>query len=352
MADGMTVGSIHANPGEKQFGRLPVCRLASGAMLELPVHLVVGAQPGPTLGILALQHGNEVQSLGVLRQFLHRVNPATMRGNLAVLPVANPIAFEHDTRSSWIDALYGNGGNLNQLWPGRPDGFIAEKICFTIHTEFMPVLDAVIDLHGIVTGQLVLYYGFIVGGPEELAAKNRALSEMLGLEIILRRSVKPTSFSDYAVRERKIPAVACELGEFYGFALDGKTDRRERARRLPEVGVTALTNIAKHLGILEGAPVLPPRQVIVSPETNVRATQGGLLLPDITPRDIGTVLSKGTLLGTVIDPFSLEVLEEIVTPFERNIVIATPEDRPCLRINTGDFGYLVADWDTAEWVEH
>jgi hypothetical protein len=351
MSEGITVGSITAAPGERAYGGLPVCRLSTGMMLEIPIYLVAGARPGPTLGILSAQHGNEVKSLAVLREVVHRINPQELRGNLAIVTLANPIAFEHSTRGSWIDALYGNGGNLNMLWPGRPDGFIVEKMAHVIHQEFMPHVNAVIDLHGAVTGQLTLYYGFIVGGPAEIAARNRELSINLGMEIIMRRAVKPISFSDYAVREWNIPAVACELGDFNGLAVDGKDKREGPPRRMPEIGVTAILNLMKQLKMIEGEPVLPKRQVIVSPETNVRTQHGGLLFPTLTPDDIGTVFPKGTELGVVVDPRSLEVIERVVAPYEMNILIAAPQGLPCTLINSGDFSYLVADWKTAEWVE-
>lgn len=353
MSNGINVGSISAKPGQKVFGGLPVCRLATGAMLELPIYLIAGTKPGSTLGVLAAQHGNEVKSLAVLRELVHLVDPQELSGNLAIAPLANPISFEHGQRSSWIDALYGDGGNLNRLWPGRPDGFITEKIAHVLHEEFMPHLDAVVDLHGTVTGSITLYYDFIVAGQGDLARLNRELSLNLGMEIIIRRNVKPTSFSDYVVREWKIPAVACELGEFYGLAPEGpKSTKQGSVRRLPEVGVTGVTNIMKHLQMLPGEPVLPRRQVIVSPETNVRTAHGGLLFPNVTIEDIGTVFPKDTPFGVVVDPRDFEIVETVVAPYEQNILIAVKDERPCSRINAGDYAFLVADWSTVEWVEH
>ena len=65
-----------ANPGPvwagetegRSFRRLPVTTMLNGAELTVPLHVVTGAKPGPTLGIITNQHGDEFLPTIVIRQ--------------------------------------------------------------------------------------------------------------------------------------------------------------------------------------------------------------------------------------------------------------------------------------------
>src|SRR3954453_1696573 len=72
---------------------IPVTTLASGAELRVPLHTLAGAQPGPTLGLSALVHGNEpVPSIGIIRAVLERLDASELHGTLLAAPVLNPLA--------------------------------------------------------------------------------------------------------------------------------------------------------------------------------------------------------------------------------------------------------------------
>src|ERR1051325_3328 len=99
-------------PG-KSFEWLPITTLASGMDLRLPIHRVVGAQPGPTLGITAGIHGDEYLPIEVVRQLIQQLDPAQLSGTIVAIPVVNPLAIESQTRNTPIDM-----NNLNRVFPG------------------------------------------------------------------------------------------------------------------------------------------------------------------------------------------------------------------------------------------
>jgi hypothetical protein len=111
-------------------------------------------------------------------------------------------------------------------------------------------------------------------------------------------------------------------------------------------------NIMKHLGMLEGELVLPKRQVIISPENNLRPNQGGLLISHFKGNAIGRVVPKGTLLGTVISPYSFETIDEIRAPYNQNLILAVTYRHPFAKVNPGNYGYIVSDMANAEWITH
>ena len=55
------------------FSWLPVTTMSDGTDLRLPLHVLTGAQPGPTLGLTGMIHGNEpLPSVAIIRQVLAR----------------------------------------------------------------------------------------------------------------------------------------------------------------------------------------------------------------------------------------------------------------------------------------
>src|SRR5574341_1926635 len=77
--------------GSRGFVALPVARTLWGD-LAVPLHIVHGSAPGPTLTLLAAVHGDEIMPIHVLREFLRDLSPAALRGTVLTVPVANPLA--------------------------------------------------------------------------------------------------------------------------------------------------------------------------------------------------------------------------------------------------------------------
>jgi predicted deacylase len=70
------------------------------------------------------------------------VDPARVQGRLIILPALNFPAARAGRRTSPID-----GGNLNRLFPGNPDGGVTEQIAWHVSEALLPLCSSVIDLH-------------------------------------------------------------------------------------------------------------------------------------------------------------------------------------------------------------
>ena len=56
---------------KSSFTWLPVTTMPDGSELRLPLHVVKGAKPGPTLGLSVAIHGDELISpVGIIRRVL------------------------------------------------------------------------------------------------------------------------------------------------------------------------------------------------------------------------------------------------------------------------------------------
>lgn len=344
--------------GTKGYVALPICTMGDGQPLALPVHVIVGARPGPWMTILALQHGDELHTLGPIVELVKRLNPSELVGTVCAVPIANPIAFEHGHRSTWIDGLYGDGGNMNRAWPGNPNGWITERITDAMRRVLVDPADYVVDLHdgNIGSPAFRIYYAYFNHSQDAYGETMRRLALNFGQEIVIRIPVEKwppyrlTTLDRYCF-ERQKPCLMVELGEFWGFP-EEQHGRTAPLRTATEVGTTGLLNLLKDVKMLAGAPELPPRQIIVMPERHVRPSHGGLLYSQYDRRHIGLVLPKGTVLGRVIDAYTFKELEVLETPFDENYLLAVTDGAPLefSRVNPGGYGYLCADYKTAEWV--
>jgi len=124
------------------FVRLPysVHRSAYG-WLPIPIACVARGE-GPTVLVLAGNHGDEYEGQVALGKLIRSLDPAEVRGHIVILPSANFPAAMAGSRTSPLD-----GGNLNRLFPGDPSGGPTEQIAYYIESELLPRVDFVLDLH-------------------------------------------------------------------------------------------------------------------------------------------------------------------------------------------------------------
>ncbi|HET7036709.1 MAG TPA: succinylglutamate desuccinylase/aspartoacylase family protein [Thermomicrobiaceae bacterium] len=290
--------------------------LAGGAPLRVPIHTFRGSAPGPTVGISAGIHGDEIQPIEVVRRLAGMLHQSELAGTVHLLPVANPLAFAGLSRHTPQDQL-----NLNRVFPGDPNGWLTEQMAHAIAGAFLPGLAALLDLHA---GGLfpTVDYVYILN--------DEALSRALGVRVMFRT---PRGFAgtlgSLAV-EQGVPTVVAELG---GGQI---ADERYLTRALDGV-----CSALRRLGVLPGAPAPHPEPLITERLETLRPHQGGLLVPEVRVPDLGSVVPRGTLLGRVYDPYTFVELERFEAPFARTILILLRGAVSGIQI--GDYAYMVGE---------
>ena len=74
----LVLGAVSARAGRTTRLELPVARLPTGTWLSLPVAVVHGARPGPTIWINSGLHGDELNGIPIIRRVLHRLDPTQL----------------------------------------------------------------------------------------------------------------------------------------------------------------------------------------------------------------------------------------------------------------------------------
>jgi hypothetical protein len=157
-----------------------------GGGAEIPVTTIRGAKPGPTLALIAGNHGYEYPPILALQQLPARLEPARMAGAVILVHVANLPSFLERT----IYFSPADHKNLNRVYPGKPDGTISERIAWTLTREVIEKCDYLIDLHcGDGNESLRPYVYQAVTGQAQMDEAIRGLTLAFGLDhIVLDRA--------------------------------------------------------------------------------------------------------------------------------------------------------------------
>jgi predicted deacylase len=303
------------------YEQIPVTTLASGRELFIPLHRLQGSSPGPTVGLSAVVHGDEPLTNEVIRRVLTSIDPAQLRGTILAVPVVNSLAFEALSRHTPIDML-----DLNRNFPGSPSGWLSEQIAHVLSTRFVAQLDVHLDLH---TGGIFPTVDYVY-----IFDKSRDLSLAFGSSFLFEPAQPYQGTFAVPAAAKGIPFFTAELGG--GSFLDA---------HYLEHGVRGVMNVLKQLKMLDGEIVRPPRQTIVTEMAVVRPRVGGVLYPEVGLDQLGQEVAGGTLLGRVVSPYTFETLEEIRAPFDRGYMILLRG--AMMRVNPGDYGYMVANAESA-----
>ncbi len=116
MRQPFVVGGLAVKPGERRLVDLPISKLSNHAPVTLPVHVLHGAQPGPTMFVSAAIHGDELNGVEIIRRLLRTLDPQSISGTLLCVPVVNVFGFI--SRSRYLP----DRRDLNRSFPGSANG--------------------------------------------------------------------------------------------------------------------------------------------------------------------------------------------------------------------------------------
>jgi N-alpha-acetyl-L-2,4-diaminobutyrate deacetylase len=218
--------------------RLPCSRDESAwGSIMIPI-CVVRRGEGPTALLTGGNHGDEYEGPIALRGLAATLDPARVTGRIVILPVMNVPAFRAARRTSPLD-----GGNLNRLFPGRPDGGPTEKIADYVARHLLPMADIVLDYHsgGRTLDFLPFAAAHILDDPEHQARCEAAMRAFGAPYSMLLREIDAVGMFDTTVEAMGKTFVTTELG--------GGGSATARSVAIARRGAR---NVLVHAGILAG----------------------------------------------------------------------------------------------------
>ena len=102
----------------------------------LPVTVVTGFEDGPTLLLIAGEHGNEYENIVALQETMVDLDPARVKGRVVAVHCCSVDSYLNSTRVGKAD-----GQNLARCYPGKRDGTLTERIAHTLQSDFLGCSD-------------------------------------------------------------------------------------------------------------------------------------------------------------------------------------------------------------------
>lgn len=308
----LTIGRITAAPGARASGFLDVAAGIDEAT-RIPITIIRGARPGPTLALIGGTHGSEVAPIVALQRVRAMVNPAELRGTLLIVHVANMPSFLGRTiYYSPVDRK-----NLNRMYPGNANGTVSERIAHLITTEIIERADYLIDMHsgdGNESLRPYLYWNKL-GVDARVDSLARELALAWGATHVIvdttrTRDLQKSIYTQNTAHLRGKPSLTTETG-YLGLP----------EHEMVEQNVDGAFRLLRHLGMLPGSvpkatPVWLGRyEVLTSPETGVWHHEV----------QRGHTVAEGAIIGRLTDFFGDEIAV-IRAPFDGEImyVVGTP----------------------------
>lgn len=298
--DSFQVRDIVAHRGAVQRGFLKVGETPVGP-IQIPIVIIHGAQPGPTLCLTAGVHAAEYPGIDAVTRITRLLNPEEISGTVLAVPVVNPPMFQ--ARIGFISPV--DGLNLNRIFPGNPRGTLSEVLAHVLLHEVVALAECHIDCHGGDLPEILWpYAGYSLTGNADQDARGEALARLYSPCVIALYGegtpLPPTrgSFTSTAAH-RGVVSLLAECG---GAGTLDPVDVRTH--------MEGITNVMRFLGMIPGSPVVASGQLRAVGQFVVHARRGGLVHLKV---HIGEAIRKGQEIAEICDVFG-DVLERISSP--------------------------------------
>lgn len=272
------VGGVGVAPGQRRDVEIKVARLPTGIWISLPIQVLHGREPGPSLWLSAALHGDELNGMEIVHRVLQRLDPDKLRGTVIAAPVVNVFGFLEQSR------YLPDRRDLNRSFPGSPKGSLASRLAHLLTENVISRCQYGIDFHtGSAQRTNLPQIRADLDDPE-----TRSLALAFGAPLIYKAKEIAGSLRATARRQGAV-ALVFEGGEPLRFN-----------RRVIEVGVRGALAVLGALemweagGLPAAAPIFEARSV-----RWVRAGRSGIFHLDV---ELGQRVEKGQVLGWLSEP--------------------------------------------------
>jgi predicted deacylase len=302
------VGTAEVRPGEVTRGRLRLIEYADGSDVEAPVIVVAGKERrGPVAWLISCGHGDEFGGALAMQRVAKALDPATTRGLVIMIPVANPPAFQAMRR---VNPSPDDLMDFGDAFPGRPR-FATERIAEKYMALWKEHADFVVDFH--TGGDRFVQHPFVIFTVTGKVPPERmeSLARMFGVPTLWRDRDRVFA-SDITINVPAIgiPAFLLEVG-------GGGIMERQQDARQADFALSFLRGI----GLVPGEPLRQDHVSVVEKYRIITPSRGGFFYPLAKP---GDPVGEGSPLARIVDVYGDEV-EILRSPVGGGIVLGMQE---------------------------
>lgn len=307
-----SVGNISAAKGTKAKGKLLAGEFATGTEVYLPLVVINGESDGPVIWINACVHGNELNGTLAAQRLIRELDPKEVHGAVVITPISNPLAYREKKRLSFLEGNYGMGENMNmgEVFPGRLDGCMTEKLAYVLFQEIKKVATAVIDFHCWGFGQDSKPYTVIKKyADEKISREIFEIAKAFGSNMICTLDMSK-KLDEPSPVDRQMDVLCAQAGIPSFMAETGHSEWVEP--EYIDFAVQGARNVMKYYGVLEGSIRPNENPIVLESRAVIRCKHDGLAVAQVNPHQ---VVKKGELLSLIYDAFG-DVIEEVRAPYD------------------------------------
>jgi uncharacterized protein len=268
-------------PGESKTLDMEIARLHTATKLKIPIIIERSLIEGPVVLFTAGIHGGEINGVEIVRQLIIQKINKPKTGTIICIPIVNMFGFVNKSRE------FPDGRDLNRVFPGSKKGSLASRFAFHILKEIMPVVHYAIDFHAGGASRFNAPQIRLAPNNKEL----KKLADVFDAPFTLFTKNIHGSFRN-ASEKMNVKMLLFEGGK----SLDiNNTVALE--------GVNGVKRVLDHLDMLNkkhDAEKQITKTIYIEKSGWVRAKCSGLFHDNNL---IGSFVKKGSVLGTITDPF-------------------------------------------------
>jgi predicted deacylase len=273
-----TFAGQSVSPGRRRHVDLPVGRLPSGTEVALPIEVVHGSRPGPTIWLSGALHGDEIVGVEIIRRVLEQIHERELCGTVVAVPIVNVFGFV--TGSRYLP----DRRDLNRSFPGTARGPLAGRLARQFVDNVVSVSDIGIDFHAGSDDRTNLPQ--IRGNM--LDAETQRLARAFGAPLLVHSGTIKGSLRETALKRGKRILL-----------FEGGEPRRFNPEAV-QAGAEGTMRVLHALGMTTGAPPSPSVPPAESRSTKwVRAPKGGIFRLETF---LGARVDSSDRLGVITDP--------------------------------------------------
>jgi predicted deacylase len=301
----MKIAGVSVKRGETKQIKLAIAKLTSGIAIDVPVMVTRGHKDGPVLLLMAGLHGDEINSVDVIRTIIEQKLNHVDSGTVICVPILNVFGFINFSRE------VPDGKDVNRSFPGHSKGSLASQIAYHFNKLILPHCDYIIDFH---TGGKSRYN--IPQVRTVLDNKHcKELANVFNAPFTLHSNLIPKTLRETASKQDKI-IIVFEGGEALRF------DEHSL-----DVAITGTKNV---LNYLKMKPFKQSKTNSITKHQRkwMRAPDSGFFHPTV---NVGDHVKDGQIVGTISGPF-VDYKEECVAT--KTGYVVTLNNNPM--VNRGD----------------
>lgn len=274
---------------------------ALGVPWKIPLIIIRGAEKGPSLGITAALHGDELNGISTIFKLIEEIDPKKLKGTLVLVPISNVPGYLMNQRH------FSDNIDLNRIMPGKPEGSTSNLYAHQFTSKIISKFNYLLDLHTASHGRVNSLYLRADIDSEE----TRTLAYLQNPQIIVKKFDETGTLRGWA-NDNGIPAITIEIGNANAFQ-----------HSLIDETLEGVLNTMKYYEMISGeVKDMITDATICDHSYWIYSHKGGIV--DVLPK-LADEVKAGEVIAKVYDVFG-QIKEEIIA--DRSGIVIGKNVRP------------------------